>query len=115
MSIIRTILLPLRDAILFPSMVASFTFQHDLYIKPLTDSFEADQMLGFVSVKGRTVLVPTHKDLYTIGTMGRVIRYTRDDISSPSRNGKTAWRTKRSPFVKRPSEKSSVSTRARQV
>ena len=79
MSLVRTILLPLRDVVLFPSMVAPFTFQNDLYIKPLTDSFEADQMLGFAAAKGRTVLEPTHKDLYTIGTMGRVIRYARDE------------------------------------
>jgi ATP-dependent Lon protease len=79
MSLVKTILLPLRDTVLFPSMIVPLVFQNDLYIKALADSFETDQPLGFVALRGKTVLEPTHKELYTVGTTGRVIRYTRDE------------------------------------
>lgn len=79
MGLVKTILLPLRDTVLFPSMVAPLTFQNDLYVKPLTDSLDTDKMLGFIAIRGRATVEPTHKDLHSVGTTGRVIRYARDE------------------------------------
>jgi ATP-dependent Lon protease len=81
MALVRTILLPVKDLVLFPSMVMPLVFQDELYIKPFNESLESDLLLGFVAVKHGGVLVPTFKDLYNIGTTGRVLHYSRDEKS----------------------------------
>ena len=62
-------------------MVMPLVFQDELYIKPFNESLESDLLLGFVAVKHAGVLVPTFKDLYSIGTTGRVLQYSRDEKS----------------------------------
>ncbi len=79
MALIRTILLPLRENVLFPSMVAPLVFQDELHIRPFAESLELDLPLGFVAVKSSGVREPTLKDLYAIGATGRVLHYSRDE------------------------------------
>jgi ATP-dependent Lon protease len=81
MALVRTILLPVKDLVLFPSMIMPLVFQDELYIKPFNESLESNLLLGFVAVKNGGVLVPTFKDLYSIGTTGRVLQYSRDEKS----------------------------------
>jgi ATP-dependent Lon protease len=79
MALIRSILLPLREIVLFPSMVAPLVFQDELYIKPFTESLESDLSLGFVAMKDSGVREPTLKDLHAIGTTGRLLHYSREE------------------------------------
>ena len=79
MALIRTILLPLRENVLFPSMVAPLVFQDELHIRPFAESLELDLPLGFVAVKNSGVREPTLKGLHAIGVTGRVLYYSRDE------------------------------------
>ena len=80
MALVRTILLPLREIVLFPSTVAPLVFQNELYIKPFAESLESGVSLGFVAVKDSCVReLTTVKDIHAIGATGRVLHYSRDE------------------------------------
>ncbi len=79
MALVRTIVLPLREIALFPSMIVPLVFQDEIHIKPFVESLESDLSLGFVAVKDPGVMEPTCKDLFTIGATGRVLQYSRDE------------------------------------
>jgi ATP-dependent Lon protease len=76
MALTRTILLPLREVALFPSMIVPLVFQDEAYIKPFTESLESDLSLGFVTLKNPAALEPTYKNLFPIGTTGKVLHYS---------------------------------------
>ncbi len=79
MALARTILLPLREVTLFPSMIVPLVFQDEMYIKPFAESLASDLSLGFITLKDPGTLEPTHKDLFPIGTTGKVLHYSRDE------------------------------------
>ena len=79
MALVRTIVLPLREIALFPSMIVPLVFRDEIHIKPFVESLESDLSLGFVAVKDPGVMKPTCKDLFTIGATGRVLQYSRDE------------------------------------
>ncbi|HME45959.1 MAG TPA: endopeptidase La [Syntrophorhabdales bacterium] len=79
MALARTILLPLREITLFPSMIAPLIFQDEIYMKPFSDSLESDLPLGFVTLKDPGTLQPNYKNIFPVGTTGKVLQYSRDE------------------------------------
>lgn len=73
------ILLPVRDVVVFPSMVVPLTFHDEYLVKVFDESMVTDSLIGFVGVKTGGVSHPSFKDLCEIGTAGKVLQYTREE------------------------------------
>jgi len=81
MVLVRIILLPLREIALFPSLIVPIVFQDESCSRPFTESLESGLPLGFVAVKDPAAVVPGPKDVFTVGTIGHVLQYSRDEKS----------------------------------
>src|SRR4030042_711834 len=70
-------LLPLRDIILFPHMVAPLLVGRDRSIRAIESSMEKDQRLFFVLQRATKVNDPREEDLHLIGTLGTAIQFVK--------------------------------------
>ncbi|HSB07389.1 MAG TPA: endopeptidase La [Thermodesulfobacteriota bacterium] len=70
-------LLPLRDIILFPHMVAPLLVGRDRSIRAIESSMEKDQRLFFVLQRVTKVNDPREDDLHMIGTLGTAIQFVK--------------------------------------
>src|SRR5512136_1414699 len=70
-------LLPLRDVILFPQMVAPLLVGRDRSIRAIESSMEKDQRLFFVLQRVTKVNDPREEDLHMIGTLGTAIQFVK--------------------------------------
>ncbi|MEZ4853394.1 endopeptidase La [Flavobacterium sp.] len=67
-------ILPLRNTVLFPGVVIPITAGRDKSIKLLNDANAKGKVVGVVSQFDEAVEEPTKDDIYTIGTVARIIR-----------------------------------------
>jgi len=70
-------LLPLRDVILFPHMVAPLLVGRDRSIRAIESSMEKDQRLFFVLQRIAKANDPREEDLYPVGTLGTAIQVVK--------------------------------------
>ena len=67
-------ILPLRNAILFPNTVIPVTVGRPKSIQLIGDVFRSGRLLGAVTQREAKVEDPGPDDLYSIGTLGRVVK-----------------------------------------
>jgi ATP-dependent Lon protease len=70
-------LLPIRDAVVFPSMILPLFAGRDVSIKAIETAAEGDRLLALVTQRDPDVDDPSPEDLYTIGTVGMIMRKMR--------------------------------------
>ncbi len=70
-------LLPIRDAVVFPSMILPLFVGRDVSIHAVETAVEGDRLLALVTQKDSEVEEPTPEDLYSIGTVGMILRLMR--------------------------------------
>ncbi len=67
-------ILPLRNTVLFPGVVIPITAGRDKSIKLINDANAKGKVIGVVAQKDEAIEEPTPNDVYTIGTVARIIR-----------------------------------------
>jgi ATP-dependent Lon protease len=70
-------LLPIRDAVVFPSMILPLFVGRDVSIKAIETAAEGDRLLALVTQRDPDVDEPSPEDLYAIGTVGMIMRMMR--------------------------------------
>ena len=66
--------LPLRNIVVFPNMVVPLFVGRDKSINALEQVMDKDQELLFLSQKNSEVDDPTEKDLFKLGTKGKILQ-----------------------------------------
>lgn len=67
-------ILPLRNMTLFPGIVIPVSIERAFSLEVIKKAKERDTYIGVVCQKNANVDVPEQKDLYTIGTVAKVVR-----------------------------------------
>ena len=67
-------ILSLRNTVLFPGVVIPITAGRDKSIKLIDDANKGNKVIGVVAQKDELVENPTAKDIYTTGTVARILR-----------------------------------------
>ena len=67
-------LLPLRDIVIFPSMVVPLFVGRDKSIKALQEVMKSDKSIVLVTQKNSEVDDPKNKDLYQYGCLSKVLQ-----------------------------------------
>ena len=67
-------LLPLRDIVIFPSMVVPLFVGREKSIKALQEVMKTDKSIVLVSQKNSEIDDPTSKDLYQYGCLSKVLQ-----------------------------------------
>ena len=67
-------ILPLRNTVLFPGVVIPITAGRDKSIKLINQANAGNKIIGVVAQKNEADEDPTIKDVYTIGTVARILR-----------------------------------------
>ena len=67
-------LLPLRDIVIFPSMVVPLFVGRDKSIKALQEVMKSDKSIVLITQKNSEVDEPNGKDLYQYGCLGKVLQ-----------------------------------------
>ena len=67
-------LLPLRDIVIFPSMVVPLFVGREKSIKALQDSMKSDKSVVLVTQKNSEIDDPKDKDLYGYGCLSKVLQ-----------------------------------------
>ena len=67
-------LLPLRDIVIFPSMVVPLFVGREKSIKALQDAMKSDKSIVLVTQKNSEVDDPTEVDLYQYGCISKVLQ-----------------------------------------
>ncbi len=70
-------LLPLRDIVLFPGMVVPLVVGREKSVQALERAMQEDTHVFLVTQREATVEEPAQKDLYTMGTLGKVMQLLR--------------------------------------
>ena len=70
-------LLPIRDAVVFPSMILPLFVGRDVSVGAIESAIEGDRLLALVTQRDPDVDEPTPEDLFSIGTVGMVMRMMR--------------------------------------
>ena len=70
-------LLPLRDVVVFPSMVVPLFVGRDKSIKALEYAMSHEKEVFLAAQRDAKVDIPGQKDIYTFGTMGMVLQLLR--------------------------------------
>ncbi len=66
--------MPLRDLVLFPSMVVPLFVGRDFSIRAIEEALKKDKLIFLVLQKDKNIEVPTREDLYPVGTIAHIIR-----------------------------------------
>ena len=66
--------LPLRDIVVFPSMVVPLFVGRDKSIKALQEAMKTDKSIVLITQKNSEVDEPTSKDLYQYGCLSKVLQ-----------------------------------------
>lgn len=66
--------LPLRDIVVFPHMIVPLFVGREKSVRALETIVEEDQKILLVSQKDPVVEDPKTKDLYTVGTLGKILQ-----------------------------------------
>lgn len=67
-------ILPLRNTVLFPGVVIPITAGRDKSIKLIQDANNGGKVIGVVSQKDETIEDPKAKDIYSKGTVARILK-----------------------------------------
>lgn len=67
-------ILPLRNTVLFPGVVIPITAGRDKSIKLIKDANNGSKVIGVVAQKDISVEDPSAKDLYSVGTVARILK-----------------------------------------
>ena len=67
-------ILPLRNTVLFPGVVIPITAGRDKSIKLINDANKGSKVIGVVAQKDEGVESPKFDDIYTIGTVARILK-----------------------------------------
>ena len=67
-------LLPLRDIVIFPSMVVPLFVGRDKSIKALQEVMKADKSIVLITQKNSEIDDPNEKDLYQYGCLSKVLQ-----------------------------------------
>ncbi|MEN8123761.1 MAG: endopeptidase La [Bacteroidota bacterium] len=67
-------ILPLRNTVLFPGVVVPITAGRDQTIKLVKDANKGDKTIGVVAQKNEATENPGLNDIYTIGTVARILK-----------------------------------------
>ena len=67
-------LLPLRDIVIFPSMVVPLFVGREKSIKALQEVMKSDKSIVLVTQKNSEIDDPTSKDLYQFGCLSKVLQ-----------------------------------------
>ncbi len=67
-------LLPIRDLVVFPSMVLPLFVGREISVKAVEAAANSQRMILLVAQKTMDLEVPEAKDIYTVGTVGMIMR-----------------------------------------
>ncbi|HIE43778.1 MAG TPA: endopeptidase La, partial [Candidatus Omnitrophica bacterium] len=67
-------ILPLRDTVVFPGMIAPITVGRPSSVKLIDDVSVGEKLFGMILQKEKEKEEPGFEDLYTVGTLSRVIK-----------------------------------------
>lgn len=67
-------ILPLRNTVLFPGVVIPITVGRDKSIRLIREAYRKDKTIGVVAQKDGSVEDPVESDLYTVGTVARLLK-----------------------------------------
>ena len=67
-------LLPLRDIVVFPNMVAPLFVGRDKSIKALNEVMNTDKKIVLVTQKNSEIDDPTEDDIYSYGCEGKILQ-----------------------------------------
>jgi ATP-dependent Lon protease len=70
-------LLPIRDAVVFPSMILPLFVGRDVSIHAIESAIEGDRLLALVTQRDPDTDEPGPEDLFAVGTVGMVMRMMR--------------------------------------
>jgi ATP-dependent Lon protease len=70
-------LLPLRDIVLFPGMVVPLVVGREKSVLALERAMQDETLIFLVAQREATIEEPTQKDLFTMGTLGKVMQLLR--------------------------------------
>ncbi|MDB9762484.1 endopeptidase La [Alphaproteobacteria bacterium] len=73
----RLPLIPLRDIVVFPNMVAPLFVGRDKSVKALENAMNADKNIILVTQKKSSMDEPQSDDIYEIGTLGKILQLLR--------------------------------------
>ena len=70
-------ILPLKNTVLFPSVVLPITVGRDKSIKAVVEAYKTDKLVGVVAQKDSNIEDPSAEDLKSIGTVARIAKLIR--------------------------------------
>ena len=70
-------LIPLRDIVVFPNMVAPLFVGRDKSVKALEDAMNNDKEIILVTQRDSVIDDPEYKDIYEVGTLGKILQLLR--------------------------------------
>lgn len=70
-------ILPLRNMVLFPGVVAPITVGRDKSIQLIRDAYKGNKIIGVVAQKEGSVEVPGFDDVYSVGTVALILKMLR--------------------------------------
>ncbi|MBK8445084.1 MAG: endopeptidase La [Sphingobacteriales bacterium] len=100
------VLLPLRNTVLFPNIVVPVSVGRDKSLKTVKKAHDTNQLIGVITQRSAQVDDPTSKDLYTTGTLARVVKILKlpDDTHTVILQGRQRFVIKKittlSPYIK---------------
>lgn len=66
--------LPIRDIVIFPSMIIPLFVGRDISIKAIDEAMSGNKMVLFVTQKDVNIETPSTEDLFRVGTVGNILR-----------------------------------------
>ncbi len=70
-------LLPIRDAVVFPSMILPLFVGRDVSVHAIETALEGDRLLALATQRDPEVEDPGPEDIYSVGTVGMIMRLMR--------------------------------------
>lgn len=67
-------ILPVRDVVIFPYMILPLFVGREISIKAIEHAVGVNKMIMLVSQRDVNVEIPSREDLYTVGTVGTILR-----------------------------------------
>ena len=67
-------ILPLRNTVIFPGVVAPITAGRDKSIKLINQAQEGSKLIGVIAQKNAKTESPGYEDIYNVGTLAKIIR-----------------------------------------
>ncbi len=74
-------ILPIKELVVFPTMVVSIYVKNPEYIKVLNEKFNKEELIGTVSYKNTDKEVPPTDNLYKIGTACHIIQVIKGEAN----------------------------------